>query len=145
MSSKTKHDGDVRDSYLEMIKRFPLSSIRDDGHLEEAQKVLDSLFAREPLDEGEEQYLDALTDLIAYYEANNVVFDGVDDVEVLEHLMKAKGISQAKLADDTGLPRSTVSELLSGRRSMSREHIEKFAALFGIEPGAFMKPRKKCR
>jgi HTH-type transcriptional regulator/antitoxin HigA len=142
MSSSIKHDGDVRDSYLDMIKEFPLVSIRDDEHLEIAQKVLDSLFAREPLDEGEEQYLDALTDLIAYYEANSVVFEGVDDVEILEHLMKARGLSQAELAEGAGVPKSTISEFLAGRRSMNLEHMRKFADFFCIEPAAFVKPGK---
>jgi len=143
MSSRTKHNGNVGDSYLEMIKVFPLSSIRDDDHLVDAQRVLDSLFAREPLDEGEEEYLNALTDLIAYYEVNTVEFEGVSDVEILKHLLQAGKVSQKDLADKTGISKSTISEFLSGARPMGIEHYRKLADFFGIDPAAFVKPAKK--
>ena len=56
-----------RDSYLELVRTFPLASIQSEAHLEEAQNVMDRLLAQE-LDDGEEMYLDALSDLVAAYE-----------------------------------------------------------------------------
>src|SRR5262245_61060958 len=69
MTVKTKFGlkGADRDSYLELVMAFPLASIKSDEQLQEAQKVMDQLLARN-LDDGEEMYLDALSDLAAAYE-----------------------------------------------------------------------------
>ncbi len=49
--------GRDRDSHLELILAFPLSSIRSEEHLDEAQKVMDKLLAKGKLDDGEQTYL----------------------------------------------------------------------------------------
>jgi transcriptional regulator with XRE-family HTH domain len=38
---------------------------------------------------------------------------------MIEHLLAARGASQADLARGTGIPRSTISEALKGKRSLS--------------------------
>ncbi|HEV3005416.1 MAG TPA: hypothetical protein VGX78_13200, partial [Pirellulales bacterium] len=66
--SKFRLKGKSRDSYLGLVLDFPLASIKSDGHFAEAQRVIDQLLARGTLDEGEETYLDALSDLVGAYE-----------------------------------------------------------------------------
>ena len=51
---------------------FPLASIKSDKQLAAAQEVMDRLLAKGELDEGEEMYLDALSDLVATYEDNTI-------------------------------------------------------------------------
>jgi HTH-type transcriptional regulator / antitoxin HigA len=57
-----------KDSYLALVQTFPLASLKSEAHFAEAQAVVDRLVAKGPLDEGEELYLDALTDLIGTFE-----------------------------------------------------------------------------
>src|SRR5262245_28441399 len=57
-------NGKSRDSYLELVQAFPLASIKSDRQLEEASKVMDRLLAGGDLDDGEEMYLEALSDLV---------------------------------------------------------------------------------
>ena len=66
MAVKTKFSlkGAAQDSYLELVRAFPLASIKSDGQLQEAQKVMDQLLAQGELTGGEEMYLDALSDLV---------------------------------------------------------------------------------
>ena len=70
MATKTKFalKGKERDAYLELVHAFPLASIKSDEHLDTAQEVMDQLLAKSELDDGEEMYLDALSDLVATYE-----------------------------------------------------------------------------
>ena len=42
----------VSDSYLKMIRQFPLRPIRNDAECEEATKLLDKYFPRDDLDGG---------------------------------------------------------------------------------------------
>ena len=53
------------DSYFQWVRQFPLMHIRDDDHLGLAQELIDQLLQQE-LDEGGQEYLDALTDLVEY-------------------------------------------------------------------------------
>lgn len=62
----------------------------------------------------------------------------VDAGEMLWHLMEARGVTQHKVALDTGIADSTLSAIRSGQRTLTRRHIEKLASYFGVEPGVFL-------
>ena len=55
------------DTYLELIKEFPLVHILDNKTMITAQGMIDRLLAKD-LDKGAQQYLDVLTDLVEKYE-----------------------------------------------------------------------------
>ena len=122
-----------RDSYLELVLAFPLASIKSDEHLAEAQKVMDRLLARGDLDDGETMYLDALSDLVAAYEDSHHAIAPASDAEMLRHLLEAKGITQAQLSRETGLAKSSISEVLAGKRPLSRQMIRKLARYFDVD------------
>lgn len=127
-----------RDSYLECVIEFPLASIRNEAHLSAAQKRIDELLARPALEDGEHLYLDALSDLVETYEETHHPIAAASDADMLRHLLDAKGISQSQLGRDCGIPRSTVSEILSGKRRFSRQLIGKLAAYFKVDAGILM-------
>jgi HTH-type transcriptional regulator/antitoxin HigA len=121
-----------RDSYLRLVSEFPLASIRSDEHLAEAQVVMDRLLRGEELDSGAEMYLDALSDLVACYEDAYHPIEAASDADLLRHFMEARGVTQAELSRETTIPRSTISEVLSGKRPFSRLMIRKLAAYFRV-------------
>ena len=135
MTVKTKFSlkGAGRDSYLELVTVFPLASIKSDEQLQEAQNVLDRLLARGGLDDGEEIYLDALSDLVAAYEDEHYAIGPASDAEMLRHLMEAKGVTQAQLSRNTAIPKSTISEILAGKKPFSRRMIRKLACYFRVD------------
>jgi HTH-type transcriptional regulator/antitoxin HigA len=122
-----------RDSYLDLVTSFPLASIKSNEQLHAAQNVMDRLLARGELDEGEEIYLDALSDLVAAYEDLHYAIEPASDAEMLRHLMEAKNVTQARLSRDTAVPKSTVSEILAGKKPYSRHVIRKLADYFGVD------------
>src|SRR5437667_213950 len=100
--------GKHRDSYLELVLAFPLASIKSEEHLDEAQNVMDRLLAKSELDEGEEMYLDALSDLVAANEDEHHAIEPASDADMLRHLLEAKGVTQAQLSRETAIPKSTI-------------------------------------
>jgi HTH-type transcriptional regulator / antitoxin HigA len=124
-----------KDSYLNLVQAFPLASIRSESHLRAAQGVMDQLLAKDELDEGETLYLDALSDLTAAYEDEHHAIEPASDADMLRHLMEAKGVSQAEVHHATGIPKSTISEVLAGKKPFSRQLIRKLAAYFGVDVG----------
>ena len=135
MATKTKFGlkGKARDSYLELVMAFPLSSIRSEEHLEEARQVMDRLLAQGELDYGEEMYLDALSDLVAAFEDEHHPIEPASDADMLRHLMDARGVNQAQLSRDAEIAKSTVSEVLAGKKSFTRKIIRKLADYFSVD------------
>jgi HTH-type transcriptional regulator / antitoxin HigA len=125
--------GKQRDSYLELVLRFPLTSIRSEEHLEAAQETIDELLARGDLDEGQQLYLDGLSDLVADYEHEHHAIAPASDADMLRHLMEARSVTQAKLHRDTGIAKSTISEILAGRKTFSPQLIRKLADYFQVD------------
>lgn len=135
MASKTKFKlkAKDRDSYLELVQAFPLVSIGSDEHLEAASDTVDQLTAKDSLDHGEVMYLDALSDLIATYEDRHHDIEPASDADMLRHLLGSKGVTQAEVSVATGLPKSSLSEVLSGKKQLSRQMIRSLADYFQID------------
>jgi HTH-type transcriptional regulator/antitoxin HigA len=126
--------GKIRDDYLDLVKRFPLVSIKSDRELEAAIDVIDQLLAEGQLRSGQEMYLDALSDLVGTYEDEHHRIEPASDADMLRHLLDARDASQADLHRATGIAKSTISEVLAGRRPFSRQMIRKLAKYFDVDP-----------
>ena len=131
--STTLPKGRIRDDYLHLILEFPLTSLKSEKHFREAQKVIDRLLLKGKLTPGEEMYLDALSDLLAAYEDVHYPIQPASDAAMLRHLMEAKGITQTDLHRDTQLAKSTISEVLAGKKPFSRQMIRKLARYFNVD------------
>jgi HTH-type transcriptional regulator/antitoxin HigA len=100
-----------------------------------AQKVLDELLAEPELDDGAATYLDALSHLVAACEDEHHVIEPASDADMLRHLLEAKGITGARLSRDTSIAKSTISEVLAGKKLFSRGMIRKLAGYFRVDMG----------
>ena len=127
----------IPDTYLELVKTFPLRSIRTEDELDAATAFLNTLL-RQNLDEGGEQYLAALTDLIELYEASAHPIPDASEADMLRLLMESNSMSQSELARKTGIAQSTISAVLNGTRTLTREHIVALSKLFCVSPAAFL-------
>ena len=132
-ASSYRMKGKVRDSYLGCVLAFPLTTISSDDHLEAAKEVMDRLLAKGKLDRGEESYLEALSDLVASYEDQHFPIEPASDADMLRHLLAAQGVSQADLHRDTGISKSSISEVLSGKKPLSRQMIRRLAEYFRVD------------
>jgi HTH-type transcriptional regulator/antitoxin HigA len=126
------------DGYFELVRQLPLRVLRRDADLDRAVAMIDELIDREKLDPGEQDYLDALSTFVEKYEAERFPTPAVGGAAMLRHLMDARGVGQAELARDTGIAESTVSEVLSGKRRLSRGHVGKLARYFAVDQGVFV-------
>ena len=75
------YHAEVSDTYLKLVKRFPLIHIRDKAHLGEAIELLSDLL-RQERDQGRRSYLDVLTDLVAAYEDEHIPMPDVSEADV---------------------------------------------------------------
>ena len=128
------------DTYFELVKEFPLVSIKNDKQLASASKFLDRLLRRGELDAGEEQYLDALGDLVIVYEDEHCKFPPVNAASMLAFLIEdAKGRTQADVSRGTGISQPIISEILKGKRRIAMSHLAPLAKFFHVPQSVFLK------
>jgi HTH-type transcriptional regulator / antitoxin HigA len=111
--------------------------LMDDAHLDEAIAVIDRLLDIPQRSTAEEEYLQALTDLVEVYEDAHVEIPPVSGVDLLRYLMEENGLTQADLVPDFGT-RSIVSEVLAGKRRLALTHITRLAERFGVPADVFI-------
>ena len=85
----------------------------------------------------EEDYLEVLSGLVHQYETDVHPESPLSDAEMLQHLIEAKGVSQTAVSQETGIAISTISEVLSGKRTLNRRLIGSLAKYFGVSPSVF--------
>ncbi len=124
-------------SYFKLVKQLPLVHIREDAHLEAAQDMIDRLL-QEKLDKGAQEYLSVLTDLVEFYEDERHPVPDASEADILRELMRSNGLSQARLAKQVGISQSTISAVLNGDRSLTKEQVIALARFFRVSPAAFL-------
>jgi HTH-type transcriptional regulator/antitoxin HigA len=144
-TSVGKRDSELarRDEYLELVRRLPLRPIRTVTEYDAAAELLDALVLQTSLSDGEKDYVEALSVFIEDYDRRHKIFDtsGRTPLDMLRHLMEANDL------DVTGLGRlfgskGIASEILSGKRSLSKSHMFKLAERFSVDPGLLLeRPR----
>jgi HTH-type transcriptional regulator / antitoxin HigA len=123
--------------YLALVRAFPLVSLHNDAHVKEALTVIDRLLDIPQRSAAEEEYLQALTDLVETYENAHVAIPIVAGVDALRYLMEENELTQADLAPLFG-SRSIISEVLSGKRRLALSHITRLADRFGLPAQVFI-------
>ena len=94
----------------------------------------------EEIGENEEhplaEVLDLIDDQVGAYEARTVVVPDAPPREVLRFLMESQGLRQEDLADCA--PQGRISDILNGRRTISKGIAKALAQRFGVRVDAFL-------
>lgn len=124
--------------YMALISLFPLVPIRNRQCFRQARKVLDQLLARyDEMTSEEGDYFDVLCDLIHKYEQEHFPIERVGPLEMLQYLMEVNNLRQRDLAHLFS-SKSNLSEVLSGRRQISKEQARRLADYFKLSTDAFI-------
>ncbi len=99
--------------------------------------LLEDLLRRKQRTAEEKRLAELLTLLIEAYEQQYHALPlTAGPVDVLRHLMDANGLRQVDLLDVFGTA-SIVSEILSGKRELSKAHIARLSERFHLSPALF--------
>lgn len=125
--------------YLALVRQFPIRAIRNEQEHASAGAVIDRLVGREDLTPGQRDYLEALVRFMRDYEQARHA-DGLSRLapaQVIRHLMAENDMSTTDLGKILG-SRGLASEVLNGKRSLSKRLIAKLAAHFNLDPTLFL-------
>jgi len=128
----------MSNGYLSLVRNLPLRPIRAEAELDRAIEMVDALSDRAELSEDEQDYLLVLSSLIEKYEDDHYPVPEASGIPMLRSLIEFKGETQARVAAQTGIAESTLSEILAGKRKLAVKHITPLARYFKVDPGLLL-------
>jgi HTH-type transcriptional regulator / antitoxin HigA len=128
-------------TYAILLQEAQPRVIHDDKTHQHALKWIDRLMKLPRLSSAQQTLLELLSKLANDYEEELYPTPDVPPRDILQHLLESSGKSQAEFARTIGIPRSMISEVLKGKRSISVENAFRLADHFHVEPSLFIARR----
>lgn len=123
-------------SYQDLLIAFPPRLITSKSGLKATVRVIEALLDKEHLTEDEEEYKNLLTTLVDIYEEEHFPISDIHGVDVLKALMQERSLRQKDLVH-IFKTKSVASEVLSGRRELTSQYIQRLADYFSVSPSTF--------
>lgn len=131
--------------YTALVSEFPLRPLRTKADFRRAAAMLDRLAtaAEGSLSRGEQDYFETLTLLVEDYDRRHRPAEPEPDpITVLKHLMDENDMTVSDLGQLLG-SKGNASEILSGKRSLSKAHMATLARRFAVNVSLFF-PRSEA-
>ena len=114
---------------------YPLKIIKNKRDYKLALKSLEAVF--DETNGNLAEYAETLTVLIEHYESETFPIKDSSGVEMLKFLMTQNDLKQKDLVGIVG-SKSSVSELLNGKRPLNLQHLRALANKFNVRPATFI-------
>ncbi len=131
----------VSNDYIKLLTTFPPRPIKSEEELEATQDIIDQLLDQEKLSQDEKDYLNVLGTLVYEYEQKQEPIPDIYGVELLKVLMQDNNLRQKDLVP-IFKTESIVSDVLKGKRELTKRHIEELSKFFHVSPSVFF-PRQE--
>jgi len=127
----------VSPEYSALLRKVPPKVIRTERENEMYTEILYNLDRRgKTLTAAEKEMAELLTLLIKDFEENRYRLPRAKPLDALRFLIEQHGLKQKDLVDVFGTP-SIVSEVLSGKRELNKDHIKRLSMRFHVSPELF--------
>jgi HTH-type transcriptional regulator/antitoxin HigA len=127
----------VSPEYGALLRKIPPKVIRTEKENEAYTEILYELDRRsKTLTPAEKELAQLLTLLIEDFEEGQYQLPRAKPLEVLRFLTDEHGLKQRDLVGVFGTP-SIVSEVLSGKRELNKDHIKRLSERFHVSPELF--------
>ena len=114
---------------------YPLRMIKNEKNYKEALKSMESVF---DATEGHlAEYAETLAILIEHYETERFPIKESPCIDVVRFLMEQNRLKQKDLIGILG-GKSSVSEILHGKRLLNLQHIRALSEKFNVNPATFI-------
>src|SRR6266436_169934 len=118
-----------RPEYADLLARALPSVIHSEKENERYLALLEELDQKGKLSAAERRLAELLTLLIENFEEKAYALKPAKPIQILNELIEANSLKQKDLVDAFGTP-SIVSEVLTGKRGLTIEHIKKLSTDF---------------
>jgi antitoxin component HigA of HigAB toxin-antitoxin module len=123
--------------YRKLVSRILPEPIRNDADYGRMRAKLEKLMVPRP-SRAASMLIEVLSTLIENYESREHPTSRIAPRRMLAHCMDARRTTAAQVAKATGIPQDTLSNVLSGRRGISKASAAKLAEYFNLPISAFV-------
>jgi HTH-type transcriptional regulator / antitoxin HigA len=123
-------------NYAALLSETRPEVIHDERQNQTYIRRLEELTAKKSVTRAEEKLIELLAVLIEDFEAKHFPVPEVPPLDIIRHMMEAHGLRQKDLVDVFGTE-SIASEVLHGKRELTKEHIRRLSGRFGVSPAVF--------
>jgi HTH-type transcriptional regulator / antitoxin HigA len=117
--------------YAALLGEYTPRPIHTEKDSRRAIALLEAIHENEPLTPEQEAVAELLTTLIEKFEEERYALTAASPASILGELLQANGLEQKDLAQLVG-SKGVASELLSGKRRISRSQAHLFADRFSV-------------
>lgn len=128
----------MTNKYAELLLQVQPAVIETEAENERILEFINKLISRRELSPDERKLLKLLTKLVEDFEDKEYpLFEENDPLKALLFLMEANGLKQADLTDVFGSS-GRVSDVVNGKRGISKTHARRLAAKFNVPADVFI-------
>lgn len=125
----------VPKTYRDLCSEWLPRPIHDASANTKATAMIDGL-AGFPLNEEQEDYLEAVSHFVNEYEGG--YRSEISGLDLLRHLVEENGLTGVQLSEILGGSRMLGAMILRGERRITADHARRLGERFAMEPGAFL-------
>ncbi|OUL24896.1 transcriptional regulator [Nostoc sp. 106C] len=126
-----------QNAYRNLLSEVAPKAIETDEEYERILNKVEELTFKKNRTNEEQALYKLLVILIESYETQNYPMDNSAPYEILQHIMEASGTRQADLVGIIGSS-GVVSEVVNGRRSISKAQAKALSEYFKVSPSLFI-------
>jgi HTH-type transcriptional regulator/antitoxin HigA len=122
--------------YGALLKETQPQVIHSDQQNQMFIQLLERLSSLEKVTPAQEKLIELITVLVEEYEGKHYPVPDAGPLDIIRHLMEQHSLRQKDLVDIFGTE-SIVSDVLNGKRDLTKDHIAKLSARFHVSPSVF--------
>lgn len=123
--------------YRELINEYLPRPIRNATDYRRSLRQVEKLMVPHPRP-AQGMLIEVLATLIQQYESEEQRAPNVSPAQMLAHCIEAREVTAAQVCRDTGIPHATLSNVLAGRRGISKASAVKLGQYFNVPPTVFL-------
>jgi HTH-type transcriptional regulator/antitoxin HigA len=124
--------------YSQLLAENAPQVIETEKEYERLLKIAERLVFKNDLTPEERALNKLVVFLVEDYETKNYPMGESTPQAILKYIMDSSGNSQADLARITGSSSGVISEILSGKRDISKKQAKALSAHFKVDPSLFI-------
>jgi HTH-type transcriptional regulator / antitoxin HigA len=124
--------------YIDLLSQMIPSVIETEAEYQRVLALTESLHFKQDRTLEEKKIYKLLVTLIELYESNKYAIPASSPQEVLQHIIESSGLKQTDLAAIMGASSGVVSQIVNGKRTMSKAHAKALGQRFKVSPSLFI-------
>jgi HTH-type transcriptional regulator / antitoxin HigA len=125
-------------AYIDLLSQTIPSVIETESEYQRLLAITESLHFNKNRTLEEQKIYKLLVTLIEIYESQQYSVPASTSQEILQHIMESSGLRQTDIAEIIGASSGVVSQIVNGKRAISKAQAKVLGQQFKVSPSLFI-------